>query len=151
MRRLVSTVLVVLAIAGLLWPSMPIVHAHADGHDAHHHGRHGRVHVALSAHAPHHHPHADRPEAPSEPEPTDGQERDDERHAHTSADSFALGRARSGVLPAADASYAVLDCGGRPRSGRRPESVRDLVDGPQASMPSACTLDALIVLGRLLL
>jgi hypothetical protein len=159
MHRLAPTILALFAVAGLLWPSMPIVHAHADGHDAHDHGRTRLLHVALACDAAcpsHEHPHPPAVPPSSGSEPTGDEDGDedgdrDERHAHAAADSVALGRTRTGLLPPVDGPQGVLDRGAGPCVHDFGERLGDRLGGWTAPPPVPRALDALIALGRLLI
>ena len=152
-NRLVPTVLAVLAVLGLLLPPRQVVHAHADGHDAHSHGVTQSVHVPLPAHP---HPHSNRPDQPAVQVELDVDSDGGsapEQHVHLASTDEAIARIR-GACPAIDGSvsesilpapglslvsWPVVSEGVAPREGR---------DVPR---PCSRSMDRLIVLGRLLI
>ena len=156
-RRLVPTLLAILAVLGLLLPPRQIVHAHDDGHDAHSHGATETVHVRLAAH-PHPHPH---PHGPADPAAdlvadVDSDEGEaPEPHVHLSSAHEAIARLR-GSGPAIDGSIGAAialvpapePC---PMSWPVPSDGVAPREGCHVPRLSSRSMDRLIVLGRLLI
>lgn len=161
-RRLVSALLVILAVFGLSVPRAHVVHAHDDGHDPHaHHSRQG-AHVPL--HGPHRHAarEAASDEAPGHShdgsEPGSREDGEPEPHAHGTQAHDAVARVRadrtahdghdghvgaSGELVAGIAPWAAL-------AAPAADGLRR-AHGRGARRSDSRSLDRLAVSGRLLI
>jgi|GEM_PF-4554386 len=154
MRRLVPTILALLAVVGLLVPPTPIVHAHEDGHDDHAHGRTHGFHVPIlpdggvRADDGHAHPH------PHDPATPDGESPEEHAHASNAVDGLARARgAGHATADGAERSFMLLPAcvGWASNRAAASNGPARALDDPDPQRGAGRALDALVALGRLLL